>query len=1030
MAKRTLVALLFVSVSVGLHGQKTTSAKGSNQTIMPMMPLVAPLFIEDGEFTSALVIVNASVGKTYADVALRDTQGHTVVTQRVPLAANSQARVSLADMLHGANSNVTTGSVLVMPSEELMGMAVAAQLTMTYHKYAQLSYIDEEVAMPSMEGSQELHGVADTGEGAPLVGIANLSESTQHISITCLAEHGPSSTRTVEVGGSATALVRGCQKGGSGTSFDLDEDQAGRDHQGALGILLRTDGTPGSFAAFAINPHRDNEAVAFTSVPFSDPKMNQSPSTVFVGVPIGQVPLLAERGQFEPTLSLTNFGGTAVDVSVRMASTVEEGGVSAAPVIVKPIKIAALTSTSIKLSDLTAASGLRNSLIIESNGDPGQVGVKLLSYDETANLRIEQLDKDLKHMENAGLHPWSLEEGADSTLLLFNPYDLPNTFDVHISTGSSLWYKAYELRPFETMAIDLRQLQLEQTKDDRGITIPRFTEAGQVDWSNMSGPKGTGRMMISNHSRGMARSFSCASYFEVCGVSINPGGAQTIALNGSVSFSDSVTVCWAYNPGVCSGTGGGYTSLSHSWSASSPLTGAGACAGSSYCSISGPSSGTGYVAETVTDYWGCSITSGSTRVNVSDPTPKITSVSPPNWNAGSTTAIKIMGSGFGTSPTVSVTDPSAAVSVGTITYKSDTEIDLSVTVTASAPSENATVTVTSQGYNGYGFISNQGNSPSSPSTTIAVNPILAPPPRILFGGTDVTGTTQSVVVGQKIALGSSESIPAGLIKSGDNWTIPGTLVGGYSGGTVVVPTLGGSPVIYWVYAGQSLVVQYSYCMNNNQCSQQVSATFNVTGPSGGTMVSTPISSPQMHINTLSDAGTSAPYLVYGNLSGSLTAPTCNPCGISFLATGYTNDSGGSYLFGQIINTDNITGSYSCTTSSGLDDQFPYGNSSPKGTADSPPLRLDPTDTTLTRTFNATMYLFWQSSTTNSIPVPLGYQQWKFSGTATCSASCQSAANWAATTNSSGTGLVNAFVASTPAQPFSGYPTWSGSAACH
>ncbi len=84
------------------------------------------------------------------------------------------------------------------------------------------------------------------------------------------------------------------------------------------------------------------------------------------------------------------------------------------------------------------------------------------------------------------------------------------------------------------------------------------------------------------------------------------------------------------------------------------------------------------------------------------------------------------------------------------------------------------------------------------------------------------------------------------------------------------------------------------------------------------------------------------------------------------------------------------------------------------------------------TFIANMFLMWQSSTANSIPVPLGYQNWGFSGTATCSTSCETASNWTVTTNGT-PGPIGGFVTSSPSQTqtndgnnilVDGYPTWT------
>lgn len=302
-------------------------------------------------------------------------------------------------------------------------------------------------------------------------------------------------------------------------------------------------------------------------------------------------------------------------------------------------------------------------------------------------------------------------------------------------------------------------------------------------------------------------------------------------------------------------------------------------------------------------------------------------------------------------------------------------------------------------------------------------------------GGNVTGMTQNVVVGQQVLLSTNISIPSGLAVSSNQWTIAGTVVGGYrastSSGSVVMPILTNrSATIYWAYPAQGLSVKYSYCMNNGQCSPTVTTTFNVSGPSGGTMVSSALS--QVYIANLSFCSSgrpAGPYLVYAlGATGNACSWMVTTPGIIFNSpTGYSNTSGGGFIQAQLISHDTLTGG-GTTYGPGLDTSWP-GWTVPFPHNDNPNIYLAPTYTTLTRSFQATSFLMWQSSTSGSIPVPLGYQTWQFSATASCSASCGSASNWRVTSSSGG--LVGGFTPSNPSQTSVGqntltygYPTWS------
>lgn len=131
-------------------------------------------------------------------------------------------------------------------------------------------------------------------------------------------------------------------------------------------------------------------------------------------------------------------------------------------------------------------------------------------------------------------------------------------------------------------------------------------------------------------------------------------------------------------------------------------------------------------------------------------------------------------------------------------------------------------------------------------------------------------------------------------------------------------------------------------------------------------------------------------LVYGDLRGPY-----GPCGIAAGTPGLTfypvgtPPGAGNFLFAQIVTGDssvyNGAGSTTtCTAVSGVDGAYPYQNQvNPPSTSDSPELQLPNAVETITRNFNATMYLLWQPiPIATSIPVPLGYIPWTFNATAT------------------------------------------------
>ena len=275
------------------------------------------------------------------------------------------------------------------------------------------------------------------------------------------------------------------------------------------------------------------------------------------------------------------------------------------------------------------------------------------------------------------------------------------------------------LQPGETAMFDLRNIKNQSVKDVSGHLIPPDAQTGKFHWRLVNNNQGRliGREEVSSVKQHRASSFSCG---DACGGFDGPyvSWADPERVPGeSVNLTVTCDNCQAYAdftnvyPSVCSFTednDGDVTVTMHT-------------AGT--CELDYPFS----EDQTVWDGQDC-IDEGynewtdSVTFDVNDPSPTITSVSPGSWNAGTTTPIRVTGTGFGTAPTLTITDPAGAIIGLSVSGASDSEIDATVNIAGTAPAENATVTVTSQGYNGQGFISNQGNSSTSPSVNVPINP--------------------------------------------------------------------------------------------------------------------------------------------------------------------------------------------------------------------------------------------------------------------------------------------------------------------
>ncbi|MGA2694697.1 MAG: hypothetical protein ABSE92_01465 [Terriglobales bacterium] len=113
-------------------------------------------------------------------------------------------------------------------------------------------------------------------------------------------------------------------------------------------------------------------------------------------------------------------------------------------------------------------------------------------------------------------------------------------------------------------------------------------------------------------------------------------------------------------------------------------------------------------------------------------------------------------------------------------------------------------------------------------------------PEIQFQGNTINGKTQSVVVGQQIALTAVYNPPSGLTVKSRQWTVGGTTVGGFNtgntnGGSTTATLTNDAATFYWVTLGNSLNVGFTVTFSDNSTASALTK-FNVAGPSSPSVV--------------------------------------------------------------------------------------------------------------------------------------------------------------------------------------------------
>jgi len=164
---------------------------------------------------------------------------------------------------------------------------------------------------------------------------------------------------------------------------------------------------------------------------------------------------------------------------------------------------------------------LENSFLVQSNAPAGSITANLTAVSDTRGNTVQLIGKDQQQIQNGGIHPWSIRDRNSSTLLLFNPSQTTQHFDVRVAAAGVLWMQSYDLLPYETKALEIQNLIAAQQKDKNGKVLPKEVNAGEVSWSTSGAGQGSGRMLVSRPDISLARNFSCSIQEVGCGLDMS-----------------------------------------------------------------------------------------------------------------------------------------------------------------------------------------------------------------------------------------------------------------------------------------------------------------------------------------------------------------------------------------------------------------------------------------------------------------------------------------------------------------------------
>ncbi len=150
---------------------------------------------------------------------------------------------------------------------------------------------------------------------------------------------------------------------------------------------------------------------------------------------------------------------------------------------------------------------------IDYDGAPGTVMGHLTSVDQSGDYSFEVPIKDPTEIGEAieSAYPWTIEKGMSTVLHLKNTTQDSVSADLIFDLPGGKSYNPFpiQLKPYQSVAIDIQKLKDSNTADAQGRTFPADATHGLVFWHQDLPYSMIGRAEGTDISEGIAKSFSC-----------------------------------------------------------------------------------------------------------------------------------------------------------------------------------------------------------------------------------------------------------------------------------------------------------------------------------------------------------------------------------------------------------------------------------------------------------------------------------------------------------------------------------------
>jgi hypothetical protein len=495
-----------------LRAQSTPPKKP--MPVSDQMTSIPYFTLRDG-MSSTLTLNNIVPSPTQVTVTIYNMEGKAQMLAPITLDPHSFKQIELRDVV--VSEEFDSGNVEV--AFKSIAMGVTCQISVS-NLAKRVSFESREQDMMDFNSSK-LNGIVSLPQpdAEGFLAMTNTSKNKVTIQVGMAAKQ-----RTVTLYPRQTHLLK----------LSEEFDQPG---SAAALVKLQQSGLPGDIitTGFVLNL-KDGYSSSFAMV---DPALMRSSHLAGAHLRIGE-PAPSEdfpdATYFRSPLLLGNVGASPVVAHVSVDYTVQEK-VRMTPidsnkadatedkfntVAVKTLTIAPGDVQRVELSETLQKLGVARieeaGVDIDYDTPPGTLIGHLVSVDQSGDYSFEVPIKDASAMNEmmAGIYPWSLENGNNTVV------HLKNTTSESVKGILLLDYyvnginETYDLdrlvlKPYQTVAIDVRKLRDSKKLDMRGKPFPADVTHGQAQWHQDTPYSMIGRAEETNAKEGIARSFSCSN---------------------------------------------------------------------------------------------------------------------------------------------------------------------------------------------------------------------------------------------------------------------------------------------------------------------------------------------------------------------------------------------------------------------------------------------------------------------------------------------------------------------------------------